>query len=172
MNDISLTSKDIKKILKTIDNIAFQTNILALNASVEAARAGSYGRGFSVVAGEVRNLSIQAAAAAKETSILIENSLKTIEDGKNIADVTSKNFKEIEDGLFAMVDSIEDIAIFLDSQSNSMDQISAGISQISDVVQNNSAISEESAAASIELNDHALRLNKEVLNFKLQNWQA
>jgi len=169
MNDISLTSKDIKKIIKTIDNIAFQTNILALNASVEAARAGSYGRGFSVVAGEVRTLSIQAAAAAKETSILIENSLKTIEDGKNIADVTSKNFKEIEDGLFAMVDSIEDIAIFLDSQSNSMDQISAGISQISDVVQNNSAISEESAAASIELNDHALRLNKEVLNFKLQN---
>src|SRR5690606_23057713 len=92
MEDISKTSEETQKIIRTIDEIAFQTNLLALNAAVEAARAGEAGAGFAVVADEVRNLAMRAADAAKNTTALIEGSVKKIKEGSELVGVTNKAF--------------------------------------------------------------------------------
>ncbi len=169
MANITEKSMQISNIIKAIDDIAFQTNILSLNASVEAARAGSAGRSFAVVADEVRSLATKSAQSASDTAVLIEETVAAVEVGSRIATSTSESINiaiESANELSNLVDSIADAST---TQSEGAKQISIGIDQISAVIQTNSATAEESAATSEELSSQSQILKDLLSGFSLSN---
>ncbi len=168
ISDVNNKSSEINKIINTIQDIAFQTNILALNASVEAARAGVAGKGFSVVADEVRNLAEKTAAAAKTTSALIESTVKSIATVTDNAQQTVKTMDTVTETVNDIAADIRLISGTVNDEMNTLEQITRSIEQISTVVQLNSATSEESAAASDELSHQAEALEQMVIEFKLR----
>ena len=165
---VSDKSSEIHQIVKTIEDIAFQTNILALNAAVEAARAGSAGKGFAVVADEVRTLASKSSEAAQRTTVLLNQTVESMDEGVQAARDTADSVLQVVAHAEEMGQLIDGIADYTRQQDANAAQITRGIEQISVVVQNNVATSEASAAASEELSGQAAMLRELVARFRLQ----
>ncbi len=158
MEEISKTGEETAKIIKTIDEIAFQTNLLALNAAVEAARAGEVGAGFAVVAGEVRNLAMRAAEAARNTSNLIDGTVKRIKQGSDLVTKTGEAFSEVAKGTHKVGELVSEIAISSREQAQGIQQVNKAVEGMDKIAQRNAANAEESASTSEELSAQAVQM--------------
>ncbi len=155
MHEISAASQETSKIVKTIDEIAFQTNLLALNAAVEAARAGEAGAGFAVVADEVRNLAMRASEAAKNTSNLIEGTVKKVKDGAELTTKTNQAFDQVSGSTAKVAELLAEISTASNEQAVGIEQVNKAVSEMDKVTQQNAAGAEEAASAAEELNAQA-----------------
>jgi len=168
MKEIEGSSLKVSKVIKVIDEIAFQTNLLALNAAVEAARAGKYGKGFAVVAEEVRNQAARSAEAAKNSTELIGDSAKEVQNGVEKADLTAAVLNEIVEFSNKTGDLIGEISTASSDQNNAIAELNTGLAQVNKVIQQNSSIAEETAAASEALTHQSKQLQESMMRFKLR----
>ena len=165
--NINQSSAQIGTIIKTIEDIAFQTNILALNASVEAARAGDEGKGFSVVADEVRDLAAKSAGAAQNTTGLISRSDQSAKTGTESTELAVSAMRDINACIRSIKTLMDEIAAASVQQSEMIGLVETGIREISAVVQANSAAAEKSASVSKELSRQAGILNSLISRFRI-----
>jgi len=162
MSKINDASGKIAKIIKVIEEIAFQTNLLALNAAVEAARAGEHGKGFAVVADEVRNLAQRSAQAANETAQLISDTIERVKKGTELNTELEQSFTKVNESATQVASLVEQITQASKDQAKGVDQINSAITQLDKVVQASAAGAEESASAAEELSSQAQVLRQTV----------
>ncbi len=160
MKEINSSSDKISKIIKVIDEIAFQTNILALNAAVEAARAGEAGMGFAVVADEVRNLAQRSAQAAKDTAILIQESIGRSNEGNTKLQQVAQVIRSITESAAKVKMLVDELSLGSQEQARGIEQIGKAVAQMDQLTQDTAANAEESASASEELSAQAQALNQ------------
>lgn len=167
MQTINEKSKEIIKVIKMIEDIADQTNILSLNAAIEAARARESGHGFAVVADEVRMLAIQSSEAAKNSAVLIEEAVASVEAGSHISKITNPALQEVVTSADNVSDAIASIFKAAGHQSDAVTRISQELRCISDVVSSNNEVVRDSAAVSEKMSEQAAMLKKQVSTFRL-----
>jgi methyl-accepting chemotaxis protein len=167
MAEINASSSKISDIISTIDEIAFQTNLLAVNAAVEAARAGDEGRGFAVVASEVRSLAQRSAVAAKEIKVLIQDSLRKVQAGSDLVNRSGETLHGIVGSVKRVTDIVGEIAAASGEQSTGIEQVNTAVTQMDQVTQSNSAQTEELSATAQSLAEQAARLLQLVGTFTL-----
>ncbi|MEI0703011.1 methyl-accepting chemotaxis protein [Brachyspira intermedia] len=167
IEEVYESSAKIRDITKVIENIAFQTNILALNASVEAARAGDQGRGFAVVASEVRNLAQNSQASAKDITVLIEDIYEKINKSAEMARHSQEIFTDIEMKIEETSKIMSDISQTAVEQEAGVDQVNSAVSKMDSITQQNASLVEESTAASKSLLDQAKHLEELMSFFRL-----
>ncbi len=155
MSQISQASQQISGVLKSIDEIAFHTNILALNAAVESARAGAAGAGFAVVADEVRALALRSGEAARNTSTLIAETVERVAVGQSLVVRTSEEFKKVAASVDEGADIVSQIAAASTEQSGSIETIHRAVSRMDQVTQSNAANAKESASTAATMNQRA-----------------
>ncbi|MDD2971281.1 MAG: methyl-accepting chemotaxis protein [Lachnospiraceae bacterium] len=168
MEEINQASTKISNIIATINDIAAQTNLLALNASIEAARAGDAGKGFAVVADQVSVLASQSADAAKESTALIQSSVRAVGKGMVVATETAQELETVVNNSRTITGEVTEVAKELEEQTQAIQQINEGVEHINEVVQSNSATSQECAAASEEMSSQAEVLNDLIGRFKVK----
>jgi len=166
MGGIKASSDDTAKIVRTIDEIAFQTNLLALNAAVEAARAGDAGKGFAVVAEEVRNLAIRSAEAAKNTSGLIEQSVRSAGAGVGLTQEVLGKLQDIAAEITSISAVMDEVSTASLLQSQGVAGVNDAVEQMNGHTQNVAATAEESASTSEELAAQARRMSTLVAGFR------
>ncbi|MDR2392316.1 MAG: methyl-accepting chemotaxis protein [Planctomycetota bacterium] len=169
MRDIQVTSTQIASVVKLIDDIAFQTNLLALNAAVEAARAGRHGRGFSIVADEVRSLAGRSAKAAKDTSQMLEQTVIKLDNGAVLAEHTDEALRTIVENAVKVEELFREIAKASNEQSLGISQIASGLAQIDRVTQHNTLTATQTASTATTLLEQAERLRAMMERFRLND---
>jgi methyl-accepting chemotaxis protein len=167
MLEINVASSKISEIISTIDEIAFQTNLLAVNAAVEAARAGDEGRGFAVVASEVRSLAQRSAVAAKEIKVLIQDTMRKVEAGSALVNHSGETLQGIVGSVKRVTDIVAEIAASAGEQSTGIEQVNSAMTQMDQVTQSNSAQTEELSATAQSLSEQASQLMELVSTFTL-----
>ena len=167
MADIRSASDRTARIVRTIEEIAFQTNLLALNAAVEAARAGDAGRGFAVVADEVRSLALRAAEAAKQTSELIEASVRSAEGGAAISEEVQQQLRDVSERVRTVDETVSEIAAASRNQERTVHQISSAVEGMNAITQQNASNAEEGAATAQELASQSAQMDRLVASFVL-----
>ncbi len=167
MQRIHETSMEIGNIISEIESIASQTNLLSLNASIEAARAGDAGRGFSVVADQIRQLAEQSSKSAVDTRRLIEGAMAEVENGNKVAGRAVASIETVVEGIRKIAASSRELSTASTAQATTTQEAEIGITQISDVVQTNAAVAEESSATSQELSAQAEQLDSLISKFVL-----
>ena len=163
MTELKNSSNEIAKIIKVIDEIAFQTNILSLNAAVEAARAGDAGKGFAVVAEEVRNLAQRSAQAAKDTAVIIEGNVNLSDSSVVIAKAVRESVEAIGEQATKVSDLLDEISVATNEQAQGVEQIAKAVSQMEIVLGTNAQTAEEAASASCALSEQAINV-KEIVD--------
>ncbi|MCA2025241.1 methyl-accepting chemotaxis protein [Enterobacter sp. K16B] len=167
MESITECAQQMTEIISLIDGIAFQTNILALNAAVEAARAGDHGKGFSVVAEEVRNLAHRSAEAAKNIKALIEVTSSNVSQGATVVSEAEKNMQEIVAGSGNVSRLMDEISASTSEQEKGISQITLALSELERVTQSNVAMAEELNGSSDVLRNQVIELQTRTRNFRL-----
>ncbi|MDE7340159.1 MAG: MCP four helix bundle domain-containing protein [Lachnospiraceae bacterium] len=167
MERINEASEKIGNIISEIESIASQTNLLSLNASIEAARAGEAGRGFSVVADQIRQLAEQSSKSAVDTRTLIEGAMQEVENGNKVAERAVASIGIVVEGIRKVAASSRELSTVSKSQAETMKEAEEGINQISDVIQTNAAVAQESSATSQELSASAASLDALIAKFEL-----
>jgi methyl-accepting chemotaxis protein len=169
MDTIKDSSAEVSKVISVIESIAFQTNILSLNAAVEAARAGAHGKGFAVVADEVRSLAAQSANAAKDTTSLIEASISSVKTGSEIVELVSQRIADIDDLIEKNAVIVNQLHATSKQQNKAIDEVNSGIADISSVVQTNSVMADKYASSAQQLSAESSTLQSMTESFKLKS---